>query len=369
MPLAFDADNKLIFASNWDGTVSVVRQKNANEYESAGDIQTQKSAKTMAFDPKTKRLFLSAAEMEPPPPGERRMRPKPGSFTVLVVAPLSEQEVRRNEAAAAKRKADFRDGILTALRAAEEPDPFASIRGDFDLSASDSRQWKTSLRLQGADKCALLKTPPATPTSPPVWTFGCLFRASGDGYEGMVKSVQSVLNLPYQPDEKAVSINQVFFADSSSPARRVFVAKINEATIGVSVVAVRSAGAPGDFSSALFLAAPTVLPTEPTINAEIEAVRNGKHRDLPPIQSTGAPAPSNGMGVFQVKNNTPYTLTALFSGPIERRVEVAPGGSMSIDLQPGSYKLVGRVNAPNILPSYGEHVFDAGSAGVEFYIR
>ena len=83
--VAFDADNKLIFASNWDGTVSVVRQKSANEYESVGDIQTQKSAKTMAFDPKTKRLFLSAAEMAPPASGQGRMRPKPGSFTVLVV--------------------------------------------------------------------------------------------------------------------------------------------------------------------------------------------------------------------------------------------------------------------------------------------
>jgi YVTN family beta-propeller protein len=84
--VAFDADNKLIFASNWDGTVSVVRQKSANEYGSAGDIQTQKSAKTMAFDPKTKRLFLSAAEMVPPASGQgSRMRPKPGSFTVLVV--------------------------------------------------------------------------------------------------------------------------------------------------------------------------------------------------------------------------------------------------------------------------------------------
>jgi len=83
--VAFDADNKLIFASNWDGTVSVVRQKGADEYVSVSDIQTQKSAKTMAFDPKTRRLFLSAAEMEPPPAGQRRMRPKPGSFTVLVV--------------------------------------------------------------------------------------------------------------------------------------------------------------------------------------------------------------------------------------------------------------------------------------------
>src|SRR5205807_706784 len=86
--VAFDADNKLIFASNGDGTVSVVRQKSANEYEPVGDIQTQRSAKTMAFDPKTKRLFLSAAELESVPAanGQRaRMRPKPGSFAVLVV--------------------------------------------------------------------------------------------------------------------------------------------------------------------------------------------------------------------------------------------------------------------------------------------
>jgi len=86
--VAFDPGNKLIFASNGDGTVSVARQKSADEYESVGDIQTQKSAKTMAFDPKTKRLFLSAAEMETPPAAEGqrpRPRPKPGTFTVLVV--------------------------------------------------------------------------------------------------------------------------------------------------------------------------------------------------------------------------------------------------------------------------------------------
>ena len=86
--VAFDTENNLIFASNGGGTISVVRQKSSNEYESVGDIRTQQSAKTMAFDPKTKRLFLSAAEMEPAPNanGQRsRLRPKPGSFTVLVV--------------------------------------------------------------------------------------------------------------------------------------------------------------------------------------------------------------------------------------------------------------------------------------------
>lgn len=85
--VAYDAENQLIFASNWDGTVSVIHQKGADEYESAGDIKTQTSAKTMAFDPKSKRLFLSAAEMVPPPAGAKgsRPRPKPGTFAVLVV--------------------------------------------------------------------------------------------------------------------------------------------------------------------------------------------------------------------------------------------------------------------------------------------
>jgi DNA-binding beta-propeller fold protein YncE len=84
--VVFDADTGLIFASNGDGTISVIRQKNAQQYEPFGTIQTQPSAKTMTFDPKTKRLFLSAAEMEPVAAGQRsRPKPKPGSFNVLVV--------------------------------------------------------------------------------------------------------------------------------------------------------------------------------------------------------------------------------------------------------------------------------------------
>jgi len=86
--VAFDPDSKLIFASNGDGTVSVIRQKNANDYESVGDIATQNSAKTMAFDVKSKRIFLSAAEMQLAPASdgqEAPPRPKPATFAVLVV--------------------------------------------------------------------------------------------------------------------------------------------------------------------------------------------------------------------------------------------------------------------------------------------
>src|ERR1035437_3885873 len=167
----------------------------------------------------------------------------------------------------AERVANFRDGILTALHAAEEPDPFSSIRGDFDLSGSDSRQWKTSLQLPDAERCALLKTAVPTVTAASAWTFGCLFRASGDGYEGMVKSLQSVLNLPYQPDEKAVKINQVFFADPSKLAWRLFVAKMTSGMIGVSLVAARVAGeAPTAVTWEAFAEVPTMLPMEPVVS-------------------------------------------------------------------------------------------------------
>jgi len=184
---------------------------------------------------------------------------------------------RERQAAAAKRATEFHDGMVLALRAAEEPDPFASIRGDFDLSGSDSRQWKTSMQLPDAEKCALLKTAASTPTAASAWTFGCLFRASSDGYERMVKSVQSILKLPYLPDEKAVNINQVFFADASKPASRLFVAKINAATVGISVVAVRVAGvAPNAVSPDAFAKVPTMLPTEPTVPEGVAKVPSGQ---------------------------------------------------------------------------------------------
>jgi DNA-binding beta-propeller fold protein YncE len=86
--VAFDAENQLVFCSNGEGTVSVIHQKSPTVYESLGDIQTLPGAKTMALDPKSKKLFLSASEMEtvPASDGEKaRTRSKPGSFMILVV--------------------------------------------------------------------------------------------------------------------------------------------------------------------------------------------------------------------------------------------------------------------------------------------
>src|SRR5207244_6166996 len=59
---AFDAQAKLIFFSCGEGVLSIFHEKSANEYEDAGAIKTQPGAKTMAFDAKTKKIYLTAAE-------------------------------------------------------------------------------------------------------------------------------------------------------------------------------------------------------------------------------------------------------------------------------------------------------------------
>jgi DNA-binding beta-propeller fold protein YncE len=86
----FDPQAKLIFFSCGEGVLNIFREKSADDYEDAGSVSTQPSARTMAFDPKTKKIFLSAAEIIESPattPGGRPQRSvKPGSFVVIVVS-------------------------------------------------------------------------------------------------------------------------------------------------------------------------------------------------------------------------------------------------------------------------------------------
>ena len=85
---SWDATNKIAFASCGDGTLATFHQKSANEYEDMGAVKTEPGAKTMAFDVNTGRLFLPTADMEQAPGGNgqrSRMRPKPGTFHVIVV--------------------------------------------------------------------------------------------------------------------------------------------------------------------------------------------------------------------------------------------------------------------------------------------
>ena len=86
----FDSQAKLIFFSCREGVLNIFHEKSADDYEDAGAVKTQPSAKTLAFDPKTKKIFLTAAEYLETPPATAGGRPgrsvKPGSFVVLVVS-------------------------------------------------------------------------------------------------------------------------------------------------------------------------------------------------------------------------------------------------------------------------------------------
>ncbi|MES2403259.1 MAG: YncE family protein [Pseudomonadota bacterium] len=91
----YDAQRGLVFSSNGhSGTLTVVRETTPDRYAVLANAPTQKSARTMALDEASGRIYLSAAELGPrpaPTAADPHPRPtmKPGSFTILVVGPAT----------------------------------------------------------------------------------------------------------------------------------------------------------------------------------------------------------------------------------------------------------------------------------------
>lgn len=87
----YDTKRGLVFSSNGrSGTLTVVRQESPDRYRVLAEVPTQDSARTMALDEASGRVYLSAAKFGPRPvstKAEPHPRPavKPGSFTILVV--------------------------------------------------------------------------------------------------------------------------------------------------------------------------------------------------------------------------------------------------------------------------------------------
>ncbi len=89
---AFDDKLQLAFSSNGEGTVTIAHEDSPSQLTVVQTLQTQPSARTMALDPKTHRIYLAAATFGPAPeqaPGAPRRRPPivPGSFKVLEYGP------------------------------------------------------------------------------------------------------------------------------------------------------------------------------------------------------------------------------------------------------------------------------------------
>lgn len=82
---AFEPATQLAFASNGEGTLTVIHEDSPDKYTVVENVPTKRSARTMGLDLKTHNIFLPAADFDPPAPGERRGKMKPGSFVLLVL--------------------------------------------------------------------------------------------------------------------------------------------------------------------------------------------------------------------------------------------------------------------------------------------
>lgn len=75
----YDAANKLVIASNGDGTATIFKQNSADSYTLLQTLKTQFKAKTMAMDTTTHKLYFPVADFQP---GTKTQ--VPNSFKVLV---------------------------------------------------------------------------------------------------------------------------------------------------------------------------------------------------------------------------------------------------------------------------------------------
>jgi YVTN family beta-propeller protein len=82
--VGFDSGLKYIFASCGEGKLSIVEELSADKFKVIDNVETKRSARTIAVDEKNHEVFLPAADTEKAAAGER---PKmiPGTFQVLVV--------------------------------------------------------------------------------------------------------------------------------------------------------------------------------------------------------------------------------------------------------------------------------------------
>lgn len=87
---AYDAKRGLVFSSNGEGTLTVVRQNSADRYSVVATVPTQRGARTMALAPGSGTIYLVTADFGPAPAAtvdqpHPRPQPIPGSLTILVV--------------------------------------------------------------------------------------------------------------------------------------------------------------------------------------------------------------------------------------------------------------------------------------------
>jgi hypothetical protein len=99
-----------------------------------------------------------------------------------------------------------------------------------------------------------------------------------------------------------------------------------------------------------------------------DVVKSGRYNSLPPSQSIGVTG--SGQPSLSIQNKTAYELTVLMAGAVEKSLVISAGGSQNVVVPAGTYRILGRVKAANVLPFYGTQDYASGGSYREsFYIK
>jgi DNA-binding beta-propeller fold protein YncE len=82
---AYDAPTGDVFASNVDGTLTVIHQDSPDKYHVLETVPTPQGSRNMGLDPTTHRLYLPAADFGPAAPNSRQAPIIAGTFRLLVI--------------------------------------------------------------------------------------------------------------------------------------------------------------------------------------------------------------------------------------------------------------------------------------------
>ena len=138
-------------------------------------------------------------------------------------------------------------------------------------------------------------------------------------------------------------------------------------------VSTRNAPAPAETiaSSPRVGAAATDSGVETDIRREIDSIaRSGQYSPLPEPQLGLAKNRDATSATRIIRNDTAYALHVLMSGPVDRKIDLAPGGSASIALPAGSYRVAARADSGSVRPFYGVQVLEVGIEYTsQFYIK
>src|SRR5438105_4368874 len=82
----YDARSSDVFASNADGSLTVIHQDGADQYRVVGAVATPIGSRNMGLDPTNHRVFVVSATFGPAPATGRGRGPvEPGSFALMVI--------------------------------------------------------------------------------------------------------------------------------------------------------------------------------------------------------------------------------------------------------------------------------------------